>query len=48
MVDTQAGMFDLPEDESLIAKTFDKTHMGPIYRKTKIIDDGFKKVKSYV
>lgn len=48
MVDTQAGMFELPEDESLIGRTFDKTHMGPIYRKTKYVDDGFEVVKCYM
>ena len=48
IVDTQAGMFDLPEDESLMAKTFDKTHMGPIYRKTKTFDDGYERVKCYI
>ena len=48
IVDTQAGMFELPEDDSLIALTFDKTHMGPIYRKTKVSFDGFEKVKIYI
>ena len=41
-------MFELPEDDSLIALTFDKTHMGPIYRKTKVSFDGFEKVKIYI
>ena len=48
IVDTQAGMFELPEDDSLIARTFDKTHMGPIYRKTKYVNDGYGKVKYYM
>ena len=48
IVDTQGGYFDLPEDDSLVARTIDRTHMGPIYRSTKVIDYGFEKVNCYI
>ena len=47
-VDTQGGWFELKEDDTLMAKTFDKTHMGPIYRKTRTFKQAGETIKLYM